>query len=76
MTKLLEQAIEAARLLPPEEQDELAAVLLQLMGGEDGEIYQLSPEEEAALAESLAQAARGEYATDEEVEAVFAKYRP
>ena len=34
----------------------------------------LTPEEEADINDSLAEAARGEFATDEEVRAVWAKH--
>ena len=73
MTKLLEQALETVRGLPPEVQDELARVLMQLAGA-DQPVVQLSAEEEASLAESLAQADRGEFATDEQVRAIWAKH--
>jgi hypothetical protein len=73
MTKLLEQALETVRGLPPEMQDELARLLLQL-AGEAQPLLQLSPEEEASLDESLAQADRGEFATDEQVRAIWAKH--
>jgi hypothetical protein len=72
MTKLLEQAVETVRGLPPEIQDELARMLLQL-AGEAQPLLQLSPEEEASLDESLAQADSGEFATDEQVRAIWAK---
>ena len=72
MTKLLEQAVEAVRGLPPEIQDELARMLLQL-AGEDQPLLQLSPEEEESLDESLAQADSGEFATDEQVRGIWAK---
>jgi hypothetical protein len=72
MTKLLEQAVETVRGLPPEIQDELARMLLQL-AGEDQPLLQLSPEEAASLDESLAQADSGEFATDEQVRAIWAK---
>jgi hypothetical protein len=72
MTKLLEQAVEMVRGLPPEIQDELARLLLQL-AGEDQPLLQLSPEEEASLDESLAQADSGEFATDAQVRAIWAK---
>jgi predicted transcriptional regulator len=72
MTKLLEQALETVRGLPPEIQDELAHMLLQF-AGEDQPLLQLSPEEEASLDESLAQADSGEFATDEQVRAIWAK---
>jgi hypothetical protein len=73
MTKLLEQAVETVRGLPPEVQDELARILLQL-AGTDQPVFQLTAEEEASLAESLAQAGRGEFATDEQVRAIWAKH--
>src|ERR1043166_4652698 len=72
MTKLLEQAVETVRGLPPEIQDELARMLLQL-AGEDQPLLQLSAEEAASFDESLAQAERGEFATDEQVRASWAK---
>jgi hypothetical protein len=73
MTKLLEQAVETVRGLPPEVQDDLARILLQL-AGKDQPMVQLSAAEETSLAESLAQADRGEFATDEQVRAIWAKY--
>jgi hypothetical protein len=73
MTKLLEQAVEAVRSLPAEMQDDLARILLQL-AGEDQPVIQLSAKEEASFAESLAQADRGEFATDEHVRAIWAKH--
>lgn len=73
MTKLLEQAVETMRGLPPEIQDELARMLLQL-AGEDQPLLQLSVEEAASFDESLTQADRGEFATDEQVRAIWAKH--
>ena len=73
MTKLLDQAIEAVRKLPQHEQDEIARVVLQLTGSES-EPVPLTPEEREALAISMAQAERGEFATDEEVRAVWKKH--
>ena len=73
MTKLLEQAVETVRGLPPEVQDELARMLLQL-AGEDQPVLQLSAEESASFDKSLAQADRGEFATDEQVRAIWAKH--
>lgn len=75
MTDLLEQAVERVRALPPDQQDEFARVLFNLAGDEDAEpVYRLTPEETASLAKSRAQAARREFATDEEVRAVWAKH--
>jgi hypothetical protein len=72
MTKLLDQAIEAARRLPPEEQDDIARAILQL-AGDDVEPVPLTPEERQVIEKSKAAAARGEFATDEEVRAMWAK---
>jgi hypothetical protein len=74
MTKLLEQALEAARNLPPEAQDEIALIVLRLAGADDQPPVPLTPEEQAAVAASKAAAARGEFATDEQVRAVWAKH--
>ena len=73
MTKLLEQAVETVRGLPPEMQDDLARMLLRL-AGKDQTVFQLSAEEESSFDESLAQADRGEFATDEQVRAIWAKH--
>ena len=72
MTELLEIAIERARALSPEMQDDLARLLLRL-AGEEEQIYLLTSEEEADLIEADDEIARGAFATDEEVRAVFAK---
>jgi len=74
MTKLLEQALEAVRGLPPAAQDDIARVVLQLTGGHESPPVALLPEERAAIANSKAAAARGEFATDEQVRAVWTKH--
>jgi hypothetical protein len=73
MTRLLEQAIETVATLPDDTQDELARILLQLAGVEQPS-HELTPEEEADIDASLAEAERGEFATDEEVRAMWAKH--
>ncbi len=73
MTELLEHAVETLRALPPETQDSLARMLLQFVG-EDLPAFQLSAEEECSFDESLAQKHRGEFATDEQVRAIWAKH--
>ncbi|ABE41557.1 hypothetical protein RPD_4340 [Rhodopseudomonas palustris BisB5] len=73
MTKLLDQALEVARGLPAEAQDDIARVVLQLAGHE-GAIVALSGDERAAIARSKAAAALGDYATEEQVRAVWAKH--
>ena len=74
MTKLLEQALEAVRLLPAESQDEIARAILTLARGDDREPEPIDPAHLAAVLEGLAQAERREFATDEEVEAAFRRF--
>jgi hypothetical protein len=73
MTKLLDRAVAAARALPPDTQDEIARLVLQLAGDEEPPIA-LTAGERAAIAASHAAATRGEFATDEQVRAVWAKH--
>ena len=73
MTKLLDTAVETVRQLPPEAQDGLARVLLQL-ARDDQTIVALSAEEAASFDESFRQAERGEFATDDQVRAIWAKH--
>jgi hypothetical protein len=73
MTKLLETALETVRQLPPEAQDGLARVLLQ-MAGDDQTVVTLSADEGASFDESFRQAERGEFATEEQVRAIWAKH--
>jgi predicted transcriptional regulator len=75
MTKLLEQAIETARRLPADDQDDIARAIIELTGIGDAGQVTLTPDERAAIENSKAAAARGEFATDEEVSAVWAKRR-
>jgi hypothetical protein len=72
MTKLLDKAIEAARRLPPEDQDDIARAILQLAGTEYASVA-LNADERQAIETSKAAAARGEFATDEQVRAVWEK---
>jgi hypothetical protein len=74
MTKLLEQALEAARRLPAAAQDDIARLILQLASADDDEPVPLTSEEQAAIAKSKAAAARDEFATDEQVRATWAKH--
>lgn len=71
MSDLVERAVAVIRSLPPERQEDLAQMVLFYA---EEPVLQLTPEEEADLAESLAQADRGEFATDEEVRGVWAKF--
>ncbi|GJE53931.1 MULTISPECIES: hypothetical protein [Methylobacterium] len=73
MTDLLEKAMTTARSLSPEMQDEIARMVLAFMG-DDTSVYQFTSEEEAEQDEADAAEARSDYATDEEVRAIWAKY--
>ena len=73
MTKLLEQAVEAARRLPSDQQDEIARLVLRLAGEEQMPV-QLTTDEQAAIERSKAAATLGEFATDEEVKAVWHRH--
>jgi hypothetical protein len=73
MTKLLEKALEAVRRLPPDSQDEIARVMLNLAGS-DNELEELDPAHLPDVLESLAQAKRREFASDAEVEAAFRRF--
>jgi Ca2+-binding EF-hand superfamily protein len=74
MTKLLEKALEAVRLLPADSQDEIARAMLILAAGDDREPEQIDPAHLADVLGSLAQARRREFATDEQVEAAFRRF--
>ena len=74
MTKLLDQALELARSLPSEAQDDIARIVMQLAGSDDTAPVILTVDERAAIAASKAEAARGEFATDQQVRAVWAKH--
>ena len=73
MTDLLEKAVATARGLSPEMQDEVARVVLAFVG-DDTAVYRFTPEETAELDESERAADRGEFATDAEMRAIWAKH--
>jgi predicted transcriptional regulator len=70
MTKLLDDAIATIRRLPAEEQD-LAAEMLFIIADRAAPPYQMTPDEQAAVESALAEADRGEFASDEEVRRVL-----
>ncbi len=73
MTDLLEKAIVTVRRLAPEQQDEIAHLLLSLAGaGEEPE--EIGPEHLPHVLEGLAQAERGEFVGDEAMQATFARF--
>ena len=73
MSKLLDKALEAVRRLPPEGQDAIAQAMLNLVGEEDLP-EEIDPAHLPDVLEGLAQARRGEFASDAEIEAVFRRF--
>lgn len=73
MTKLMEQALETARRLPPDMQDDLDRMVLSFVGGEP-ELVELTPGDVEAVRRSREEFARGDVASDEQVRAVWAKH--
>jgi hypothetical protein len=73
MTDLLEKALEVVRRLSTESQNEIARAMLDLAKDEAGE--PVDPEHLEGVLEGLAQADRGEFASDAEVEAVLHRFK-
>ena len=73
MTDLLDKAIASARGMPPDTQDETARMVLAFVG-DDPSIYHLTPEEEAEQVVANAEEARGDYASDADVQAIWTKH--
>jgi hypothetical protein len=74
MTKLLDQVLEIVRSLPADAQDNIARIVLQLAGDETTSLVILSDDERSAIAASKEAAARGEFATEAQVQATWAKH--
>jgi hypothetical protein len=73
VSKRLEKAFEAVKTWPADRQ-EAAAEVLEHMNRLATTPYELSPEELADIEEALAEARRGEFASDAEVAAMFARH--
>ena len=74
MTINLKKVLARAETWSEDEQEELAQIVLEIEARRHG-VYHATPEELKAIDEGLAEIERGEIASDEEVEAVFAKHR-
>ena len=74
MTNLMEKALAVMSRWPESRQDEAAELLLALDRLGTG-TYRASTDELAAIDEALEQVRRGDFATDAEVEAAFARFR-
>jgi len=74
ISKRLEQALDIVRGMRPDQQDLLAAELLERARTLRQPPAKLSPRERAELEAELAAAQRGELASDAEVAAMYAKH--
>ncbi len=74
MTKILDQAIAKARALSEEDQDALGAVMLSLAKEWPAAVTDNDAETCAAIREGLAQAKRGEFVPDEDIQALWKRY--
>jgi hypothetical protein len=74
MTKLFERAVETVRGLPPETQDALARLVLQLAREDDLPPIAMSVEEETSFEQSIAEAERGEFVSDQTIQDFWAKH--
>jgi predicted transcriptional regulator len=72
--KEMDEILERVRTWSAEEQEEAAFLLLALEERRGGP-YELDADELAAIEEAEAQAERGDFATDEEMNALFDRYR-
>jgi len=74
-TKLLTQALERVESWPAHAQDQLAEIALDIDADLKGVLYEPTPEELEGVDRGLRDAAEGCFASEEEVEAAFAKFR-
>jgi hypothetical protein len=74
-TKKRTEVLERIKAWPPEAQNQLADIALELDAGLSDGDYEPTPEEMAGIERGLRAAAEGRFATDQQVEAVFAKFR-
>jgi hypothetical protein len=72
MTKLLDKGIEAVRGLPADRQDMAGELLLSL--AETGTQYRLTAEQLADVKLAIAEADRGEFASDKDMTETWKKF--
>lgn len=75
MNKALNDIVSRADSWPDAAQAELAELAREIESELQAGAYRASPEELAGIERGLRDSAEGRFATDAEVEAVFAKYR-
>jgi hypothetical protein len=70
----IDSVLDRVRTWPLERQEDAARILLA-MEDQDIGVYRLSDEERAEVRAALAEVERGEVASDEQVSALFNRYR-
>jgi predicted transcriptional regulator len=71
----LKNLLKRVQTWPEAAQDELVAVANQIESELQGDEYVATPDELAAIDAAIASIDAGEFATDREIEAAFAKFR-
>jgi predicted transcriptional regulator len=74
-TSRIADVLRRARSWPEEAQEELARVALEIETEHGSGTYQATSEELRGIDRGLRDAEQGRFATDEQVEATFAKFR-
>lgn len=75
MTKAeIDAVLDRVKTWPPERQEEAMFMLLELEAEATG-VYHLTEDDRRAIELSMEEARRGEFASDEEVAAVFNRHR-
>jgi hypothetical protein len=74
MNKVVEALLERVADWPEEAQAELVRSIVDIETKHLG-VYKLSPEERAAIERGLEEVRQGKFASDEDVEAMFKRYR-
>jgi predicted transcriptional regulator len=72
-SKALKEAIRRAETWPEEAQEALAEIAFEIDAGLKAGVYHATPEELAGIDRGLKAAREGRFATEAQVEAVFAK---
>ena len=73
MTRMLDEAIKKVRELPDSVQDDAAEMLFSV-AAKQGEPVTLDEETRTAIREGRAQARRGEFVSDEDMQAFFERH--
>jgi predicted transcriptional regulator len=76
VAKALTETMERAASWPAQAQEELAGYAEEIEAGLRGGVYRATDAELAGIDRGLAAARQGRFATQDAVEAVFAKHRP